>query len=112
MSKGAQELLKLVQEIYPNQKIELEHNVADRGSLFVDIFLPRMNIGFEFDGEQHFQYIEHFHGDRRGFLRAQRRDAEKDEACREKGIILIRVAYNEPMTRDHVMAKIEEALSV
>ena len=112
MSKGAQELLKLVQEIYPNQKIELEHNVADRGSLFVDIFLPRMNLGFEFDGEQHFKFIEHFHGDRRGFAQARQRDALKDEACQEKGIILVRVAYNEPMTREAVLAKIEEAMDV
>ena len=110
MSKGAKDLLEIVQQIFPNQKVELEHNVADRGGLFIDIYLPRMGLGFEFDGEQHFKFIEHFHGDMKGFLRARKRDSEKDEMCEKKGITLIRVAYNEPMTKDHVMSKIEEGL--
>lgn len=110
MSKGAEELLEIVKEIFPNQKVVLEHNVADRGALFIDIFLPRLNIGFEFDGEQHFKFIEHFHGDIHNFIKAQRRDAEKDVACLGKGIKLIRVAFNEPMTKELVLQKIEEAL--
>lgn len=110
MSKGAEELLEVVKEIFPNQKVVLEYNVADRGGLFIDIFLPRLNIGFEFDGEQHFRYIEHFHGDVHGFLKAQRRDAEKDELCGEKGIKLVRIAYDEPMTKEFVTQRIEEAL--
>lgn len=110
MSKGAEQLLSVVREIYPNQKIEFEYNVADRGALFIDIYVPRLSIGFEYDGEQHFEYIEYFHGDRKGFLRARRRDAEKDEMCEKKGITLIRLAYNEPMTKEHVLKKIEEAL--
>ena len=111
MSKGAQELLKLVQELYPHHRIELEHNVADKGALFLDIFLPRLKIAFEFDGEQHFQYVEHFHGSMNGFIKAKRRDAEKDELCREKGIALVRVAYKETMTKTLIHDKIDEALN-
>ncbi len=111
MSKGAQELLKIVQELYPYQRVELEHNVAERGALFLDIFLPRLKIAFEFDGEQHFQYIEHFHGSRDGFVRAKKRDVEKDELCKTRGITLVRVAYNEEMTKTLIHDKIDEALN-
>lgn len=111
MSKGAKELLAIVQQIYPNHRVELEHNVAERGALFVDIFLPRMMLGFEYDGQQHFEYNEHFHGSRENFIKARRRDNQKDEACEDRGIILIRVAYNEDMSRDLVVSKIEEALN-
>lgn len=111
MSKGAKELLEIVQQIYPHQRVELEHNVAERGALFVDIFLPRLQLGFEYDGQQHFEYNEHFHGSRENFIRARRRDNEKDEACEAKGIALIRVAYDEDMSRALVVSKIEEVLN-
>jgi hypothetical protein len=70
-----------------------------------------MMLGFEYDGQQHFEYNEHFHGSRENFIKARRRDNQKDEACEDKGIILIRVAYNEDMSRDLVVSKIEEALN-
>ena len=108
MSKGAEDLLKIVQEIFPHQKIELEYNVADRGGLFIDIYLPRLKLGFEFDGQQHFVYNEHFHGSRENFIKARRRDAEKDTICRERGIVLIRVAFNEIMNKELILSKIEE----
>ena len=108
MSKGAEELLAIVQEIFPHQRVELEYNVATRGGLFLDIYLPRLKVGFEYDGQQHFEYCEHFHGSRENFLRARRRDAEKDELCEQQGITLIRVAYNEEMSRELVLNKLEE----
>lgn len=109
MSKGSEELLKLVKELFPYQKVELEHNVADRGALFVDIYLPALKVGFEYDGRQHFEFCEHFHGTRESFIQARRRDAAKDERCDELGITLIRVAYNEEMTKELLLAKLEEA---
>tara|TARA_R110002094_G_scaffold153474_1_gene140972 strand:- start:664 stop:1002 length:339 start_codon:yes stop_codon:yes gene_type:complete len=109
VSKGAKALLEIVKLIYPNQRIELEHNVAIRGGLFIDIYLPRFKIGFEFDGQQHFEYTEHFHGSRENFIKAKRRDADKDRRCEEEEITLIRVAYNEEMTKDLVLSKLEEA---
>lgn len=111
VSKGAKELLEIVKQLYPHQRIELEHNVAVRGALFVDIYLPRMKIGFEYDGIQHFEYSEHFHGSRENFVKAKRRDAEKDQRCEEEGITLIRVAYNEDMSQDLILSKLEDALN-
>lgn len=110
MSDGADKLLQIVQELFPNQRIELEYNVAERGALFLDIFLPRLKIGFEFDGRQHFEYVEHFHGSKDNFLRARRRDYEKTERCEQLGITLVRVAYYEEMDRESVRRKIEQAL--
>jgi hypothetical protein len=104
MSKGAKELLEIVRKIYPNQRIILEHNVGRR--LFLDIYLPSLGIGFEFDGEQHEKYIEHFHGDKAGFHASRKRDAEKSELCKELGIMLINMLYNEPITESAVRNKI------
>lgn len=111
MSKGSDELLTIVKELFPNQRIDLEYNVADKGSLFLDIYLPRMGIAFEYDGIQHFEYNEHFHGSREVFLKARKRDNEKDELCKQKNIVLIRMRYDEEMTKATVMNKLLEAFN-
>jgi len=111
ISKGAQHLFDIIKEIFPHQKIIREHNVADRGSLFLDFFLPALKLAFEYDGEFHFQYNEHFHGSREHFIKAKRRDAEKDQRCEDEGITLIRVAYNEEMSKELVLSKLEDALN-
>lgn len=110
MSKGSQELLRIIGEIFPNQVVIKEYNVSDNGGLFIDLYLPRLGLGFEYDGEQHFKFIEHFHGTRENFLMARKRDLKKDELCVEKKIRLVRVRFDEPLTRDHILAKIDKAL--
>ncbi|MHA2033290.1 MAG: hypothetical protein ACW99Q_28295 [Candidatus Kariarchaeaceae archaeon] len=110
ISKGAQQLLDIIKEIFPNQKVIMEYNIAEKGALFLDFFIPTLNLAFEYDGEFHTRFNKHFHGDRQSFLRAQKRDFEKDELCEQKGITLVRVSHIEPMTRDFVGKKIEQAL--
>lgn len=110
MSEGAQQLLEIVKLLYPYQKIVLEYNVAERGGLFIDIYLPGLRLGFEYDGVQHFKFNPHFHGTHDNFVKAQKRDYEKDDRCQELGVTLIRVAYNEDISVELVQEKIEEAL--
>ena len=83
--------------------------MASRGGLFLDIYLPGLKVAFEYDGPQHFEYCEHFHGSRENFIKARKRDLEKDELCDQQGITLIRVAYNEDMTKELILQKLEEA---
>ena len=111
MSKGADKLLTIVKELYPNHKVVLEHNIADHGALFLDIYLPDLSLAFEFDGEQHSNYSSFFHGSRENFIAAKKRDLHKSEACEQKDILLIRIKYNDPLTKDFVFDKIEEALN-
>lgn len=107
MSKGSEELLELVKEVFPHQKIELEYNIAERGALFLDIYIPALKVAFEFDGEQHFRFCEHFHDTRENFIAAKKRDVKKDIRCDELGITLIRVAYNETMSKELLLKKLE-----
>ena len=59
-----------------------------------DFFIPRLKMCIEFDGEQH------FHARKRGIFRdvdveqIQKRDAIKDEFCRDVGIHLLRIPYS------------------
>lgn len=49
----------------------------------------------EFDGEQHYKFIPHWHGDEEGFKIQQLRDNIKTEYCKKKNIKLIRIPYTE-----------------
>lgn len=109
ISKGAQHLADIIREIFPHQKVVCEYNVADRGYLPLDFFIPSLNIAMEYDGEMHTIFSPLYHVDRAGFLAMKKRDLEKDELCEQKGITLVRVAYSENMSRGLVLDKIEEA---
>ena len=109
ISKGASQLLDLLKEIFPNQRIVMEHNIAERGALFLDFYLPDFSLAFEFDGGQHTKFVEHFHKDRSGFLKAKKRDFAKEDRCRELDIGLVRVTANQ-LTKEFLLGKIEELL--
>lgn len=110
MSKGCEELLAIVKLIFPNQKIILEHNVAKVGGLFLDIYLPQLNVAFEFDGEQHFTYNKHFHGSWDAFRASKNRDAAKTLRCQELEIALVRVKYDEQMSKELILDKLQKVL--
>lgn len=110
LSKGAQELLDIVGEIFPNQRIVLEHNIAETGALFLDIYLPQLGVAFEYDGEFHSIYNEHFHGSLDAFRASKKRDAQKTARCLELAIALVRISYDEEMTKDLVLSKLQQAL--
>lgn len=48
----------------------------------------------EFDGEQHFKFIERFHGDIEGFEYQKYKDKIKDLYCEKKELGILRIAYN------------------
>ncbi|MBO4736529.1 MAG: zinc-ribbon domain-containing protein, partial [Paludibacteraceae bacterium] len=60
-------------------EIEMIENYRNKpcGITEIDIFIPSISLGIEYDGRRHHQYLE--------------KDLKKDRACKENGIKLIRV---------------------
>lgn len=52
----------------------------------------------EYDGQQHFRPVAYF-GGRKAFFYQRLRDIVERWECREKGIPLLRIKYNEPLTK-------------
>lgn len=61
------------------------------------IFYPtgELKCVIEYDGEQHFKFVKHWHGDEEGFKLQQLRDNIKTNYCKSHGIKLIRIPYTE-----------------
>ena len=61
----------------------------------VDFYLPVLNAVIEFNGEQHYHFIKHFHSD--GFtLEDQKvRDETLATICKERNIKLITIKWDQ-----------------
>lgn len=60
----------------------------------MDYYLPDLDIILEYDGKQHYEYVEHYHcGDINNYYEQIRRDELLENYCKEHGIRLIRIPY-------------------
>jgi len=86
--KNQKRLFQFVKEIYPEEEIKFDfkhHDMRFKSSNYpmeLDIWLPNLNLAFEYQGEQHYDDPE-----------VMIRDEEKRTACRLAGIRLIEVPY-------------------
>lgn len=70
----------------------------------LDIYIPRYNIGIEYQGDQHFYPIEYFGGES-SFIKNQERDKNKKHLCEQNSCHLIYV--NPGYDKTEVLSKIE-----
>jgi len=103
ISKAQTWLLGLLGEFFPGQAIYSDcplstFRVVDMSQAFdkhtstlrLDILLPGVDLAFEYQGEQHFQW--HFRSG--SALFTQQRDAQKRKICASLGLTLIEVPYH------------------
>ena len=88
---------ELITSSYPTLQILEEVPIQLRKSetLYLDFYLPLKRICFEVHGEQHYKFVPFYHSTMLNFLKAQKRDREKQEWCEINNIQYIVLAYNE-----------------
>ena len=79
------------------------------GQQSLDIYIPSIKVGIEYQGEQHYRPVEHF-GGQSVFEKQIDSDNRKREKCRENGVILIEWHYSEYITENVVLRKINDSL--
>lgn len=62
--------------------------------LQLDGYNEQLNLAFEYNGKQHYEYIKHFHKSKKEFITQQQRDILKRKILKEKGVHLIDIPYN------------------
>lgn len=88
---------KIITSNFPTLQILEEVPIPLRRSetLYLDFYLPLIKTCIEVHGEQHFKYVPFYHNTMLNFLKAKKRDQEKQEWCEKNNIEYIALAYNE-----------------
>lgn len=102
-------LTKIVQEIYPKEEILMHFRPEWLNKLELDIYLPKLKIAFEYQGQQHFFAIKAWGGEN-SLKNIKLRDELKRQICKELNIILIEIDFTEPLEINYIKSVIEKHL--
>ena len=96
-----------IEKLFPSYEIFedfLHSNIRNSGlSVEFDIFIPELNIAFEYHGEQHYNELMAF-----GSIELyQARDLEKARICKKVAIQLIEIPYTWDNTKEQLIAFIK-----
>ena len=92
------------------KETELQRNVHPDwlDGLELDVWIPEFSIAFEYQGEQHFNAIEHW-GGKEELAKTQERDKRKKELCQDYGVKLICINYDDPLDEAFLSKLIDSA---
>lgn len=96
-SKGEKEITKYLKE----SKLEYQPQImfdgllgVGNGKLSYDFYIPQYNLLIEYQGEQHFESVEHFGGEEQ-LLVQQEHDKKKREYAYNNGYNLLEISYTD-----------------
>ncbi len=96
-------LYQIVRRICSNHEVLFHYRPDWLKGLEIDVYVPALKTGFEYQGAQHFHPIKAWGGEE-ALERVRQRDAQKSLLCRELGVRLITVDYTEALTEDYIRA--------
>ena len=76
----------------------------------LDIFIPSISVGIEYQGRQHYEPIGYFGGESH-FEHQQENDRKKRKLCKDKGITLIEWPYKEKITKENLDKYLQQSLN-
>jgi hypothetical protein len=87
----------LIIDTFPNalfyEEIVIRHRPNSK--IIFDFFIPIFSMFIEVQGQQHFEYISHFHKSKAHYLHAKKLDSEKQEWCDLNEYKLVHFNFNE-----------------
>lgn len=99
----------IVQKILPHEQILRHYKPQWLGGLELDIYVPGLNVGIEYQGQQHFHPVKVWGGE--AALKAvQIRDKKKRRLCKTHDTTLLEVTYWEPLTEAHLRSLLRDFL--
>jgi len=98
-------LLHIVDRMFKDQKVLQHHRPQWLEGLELDIYVPGLRMGFEYQGQQHFHPVEVW-GGKEALKLTQLRDQRKRDLCAEADVKLVEIDYTEPLTEDHVRKRV------
>ena len=98
-------LFKIVHTLFAGTKVVHHYRGAELDGLELDIWIPDLRLGIEYQGEQHYQVIEPW-GAEPGLSKRIENDRRKRQLCKTVGYDLVEFRYEEDLTEDRVAQKL------
>lgn len=99
-------LYQLVETEYGDEvTLERHHRPDWLDGLELDIYLPEVGVGIEYQGQQHFEPVDHWGGEE-GLAARRGRDKLKRTLCEERDIVLVEFRYDEDLCRELVVDRL------
>ena len=83
----------LFQEPFPTKRPSFLKNPETGRNLELDGYNSSLQVAFEYNGRQHYDYPNTFHKSEEEFIKQVARDRYKEQRCRENGICLVSIPY-------------------
>jgi hypothetical protein len=99
------ELHRLIAQIFPAETVRREASPSWLGRQRLDIYLPKLGLAVEYQGEQHFRPIAAFGGEQ-AFAKNQERDKRKRDLCKKNGVTVVDVRFDESLTLPHIRSRL------
>lgn len=106
--KSEAQLYGLVSTLYPDAVYQ--YHAGWLGMQSLDIFIPSISVGIEYQGRQHYEPIGYFGGESH-FEHQQENDRKKRKLCKDKGITLIEWPYKEKITKENLDKYLQQSLN-
>ena len=98
-------MYRIIKRIYPEQKVKRHYRPEWLDHLELDIYIPELKLGFEYQGIQHFKAVDHWGGEEKLIIQ-QEHDQRKIRLCNEHGVKLIHVNYDDDLTEEFIRSLI------
>lgn len=102
-------LYKIVRILFPSLEVIHHYRGKELEGLEIDVWMPELKVGIEYQGVQHFEVIEHW-GGIDGLRKRSANDKKKKILCKSLGYNLIEFRYDENLTEDKLRKKLEPYL--
>jgi hypothetical protein len=103
-------LYKMTQSLFPTIEIVHHYRGQELEGLEIDVWIPSLKLGIEYQGIQHFKPVEHWGGEN-ALQKRKENDKRKKEICKSLKYRLIEFRYDESLTEKILRNKIDAALS-
>ena len=114
MSYIATQVQKCLESLFPAKpfkQVFCEHYVNYNGQkLYFDFYIKKLGVFIEVQGQQHTKFVRHFHSDKEAFLNQKNRDNLKIIWIEENDYSLVRINYDEEITKELLLKKMSIAM--
>ena len=98
-------LVNIVKSLFVGHEVIHHYRTEWLNGLELDVFIPEVKIGFEYQGQQHFSPIEAW-GGQSALEKTRARDKQKKILCERNGVRLIYINYFDPLSPEFVNSKL------